>query len=362
MEFFIAIVLLSILILVHELGHFFTARRAEILVEEFGIGLPPRLAGIKRNGTIYSLNALPFGGFVRIHGESGVESPELDHPRAFFAKPIHVRFAVLAAGVALNFLLGVAILAVLFTIGTPVAATPKNAATLHDLHIELIAVAANSPAASAGLKIGDRLTGIVAADEELSSDTLTVDQVRQFVVRHAGTEIKIAVERNGRELVISAVPRALPPAGEGPLGIAMAEVGMQRYPWYRSIIEAVRAAFMIAGNTFAALYFILRDLLMGGKISPSVAGPVGIVQMAGEAARLGALRLANFAAILTINLAVLNVLPIPALDGGRILFLAIERARGKPISRKVEQVLQQAGMAVLIGLILLITIYDIRRL
>lgn len=362
MEFLIAVFLLSILILIHELGHFWTARRAGILVEEFGIGLPPRLAGFRRNGTVYSLNALPFGGFVRIHGESGVESPELDRPRAFFTKPIHVRFAVLFAGVALNFLFGILLFAVLFTAGSPTVATPDTAAELSDRRIELVAVAARAPAEQAGLKIGDRIIGISAAGAALEEHAFTIEGIRQFVAQHAGEELEITVRRNGDELTLRVTPRKSPPPGEGPLGIVMADIGIRRYPWYQSIPEAIRAAFAVAGNTFAALYYIVRDLFLEGKVSPSVAGPVGIIQMAGEVARLGITRFLNFAAILTINLAVLNILPFPALDGGRILFLAIERARGKPISRRIEQALHAAGIAVLVGLMFLITVYDLRRL
>ncbi len=362
MEILVAILLLSILILVHEFGHFMVALRAGILVEEFGIGLPPRIFGIKINQTIYSLNFLPFGGFVKLHGESKIEQDSRKEV-AFFAKPLHVRFAVLLSGVAMNFFLGVLLFSILFTIGTPVAITENNQEkNLDDKHIELIAIASNSPAQSAGLKIGDRILGISTKEQNLAEDNLNPEEIRKFIKNNAGKEVAILVQRGKQRLTISAIPRTSPPPGEGPLGIAMAEVGTLRYPWYRSIFEAFRASFLIAGNTFAALYFVFRDIFVEGKISPSIAGPVGIIRLAGEAAQLGILRLINFAAILTINLAVLNILPIPALDGGRIMFLGIEKLRKKPISQKVEQALHAAGMAILIALILLITIYDIKRL
>lgn len=361
MEILVAVALLSILILVHELGHFFTARKAGILVEEFGIGLPPRLLGFRKNGTLYSINALPFGGFVRLHGETGLETG-LEPSRAFFAKSLDRRLTVLLAGVAMNFLLGAALLAVLFTVGVPAAASPETAATLGDRHIEIIAVAAGSPAGIAGLEAGDRITALSAASGNLPERGLTIEAVRDFVNRNAGRELTIGIRRGTEDLEIDAVPRVNPPADEGPLGIAMADVGILRYPWYRSVFEGILTAVRIASNTFAALWFILKDLVTEGRVGPSVAGPIGIVQLAGEAARLGIVRLLNFAAILSINLAVLNVLPIPALDGGRLLFLGIERFRGKPVSRRTEQVAHAIGMAVLLGLIFLITIYDIRRL
>lgn len=362
MEILVAIILLSILVLAHEFGHFFAARRAGILVEEFGIGLPPRLFGIKLGDTLYSVNALPFGGFVRIHGESGVESDELNRERAFFTKPISTRFAVLFAGVVMNFLLGIALFAVLFTAGATVAVSPENAAKLTDRRIEITGIAVNSPADTAGLETGVRIIGARVGGEVLFGNALSAEAFREFILQHAGEELSLTIARNNGESVVTARPRLEPPAGEGPLGIAMAEVGTIQYPWYQSIVEAIKTAFEIAGNTFAALYFLFRDLLVGRVAAPAIVGPVGIVQIAGEAAAVGILRLVHFAAILTINLAVLNILPIPALDGGRLVFLGIERARGKPIPRRIEQTFHAAGMAALIGLIILITIHDVRRL
>lgn len=362
MEILIAIILLSVLILIHELGHFLVARRAGILVEEFGIGLPPRIWGFRLGETLYSVNALPIGGFVRLHGESGVEETIAEPERAFFSKPLNVRLAVLLAGVAMNFLFGVALLAVLLTIGAPAAFSPQLADELTDRRVELVAIAPNSPAEDAGLGKGDRLLKVAAADEVLTGELLNVNAVRELVAQNLGEELTLQILRGGEEVTVAIYARPDPPANEGPLGIAMADVGTLRYPWYRSMIEAARMGFVIAGNTFAAVYFVLKEIIVEGEVSPGVAGPVGIVQIAGDTFDLGIIRFVNFAVILTINLAVLNILPIPALDGGRILFLAIERVRGKPISRKVEQIFHGAGMLLLIALILLITIHDIRRL
>jgi regulator of sigma E protease len=273
-----------------------------------------------------------------------------------------MRLAVLLAGVVMNFIFGVALLSVLFTVGAPAAASPHIEEKLTDRRVELIFIAPNSPAANAGLRMGDRLLQASSADEIIYGENLNVAAVRELVGRNLGEELTIKVLRGREELTFTAHTRPDPPEDEGPLGIAMADVGTLQYPWPRSIIEAFRAGFIMVGNIFAAIYFIFRDIIVEGRVGHGIAGPVGIVQIAGHTAELGIMRMVNFAAILSINLAVLNILPIPALDGGRILFLAIERIRGRPVSRRVEQAFHAAGMAFLIGLILLITVWDIRRL
>lgn len=362
MEIFIAIAVLSILILVHELGHFITARRSGMLVEEFGFGLPPRLWSKRVGETIYSVNALPFGGFVKIYGESGpVETPRPEHEgRAFYLKPVSTRFLVLVAGVVMNFLLGVLLFSVLYTAGVPTAATDRNRATLQDLHVEIIEVAKNSPASIAGLMIGDGVRELSFRSEVLR--VKSVPEIQNFVTKYGGKEIQLKVARDGNLIALKLIPRTNPPSGEGPLGIALAEVGILKYPWYRSIWEGFNTSFDIAQKVVAALGRIVKDLVSQGKVTEGVAGPIGIVGVAGEAARLGITRLILFAALITINLSVLNFLPIPALDGGRILFLVLEKIRGKPISRRFETATHAIGMAILLTLIILISIQDIRRL
>lgn len=361
MEILFAIILISVLILLHEFGHFWTARRAGMLVEEFGIGLPPRLWGFKRGSTLYSVNALPIGGFVRIHGQDDSKediNPEL----AFFSKPLHMRLAVLFAGVAVNFIFGVFLLAVILTAGAPAAASPRLADRLTDLRVEIISIAPDSPAEGVGLQMGDRLLKIGTTDETIQGEALNVSMAREFIKRNLGEDLSVQVKRGDEIKLLTAHARAEPPPGEGPLGISMADIGTLRYPWYQSIIAATEAGARMAGNIFVALYSLIRDLIMTGGVGADFAGPVGIVQFAGATAELGLVRFLNFAAILSINLAVLNILPIPALDGGRIVFLLIERIRGKPVSRKVEQAFHAAGMIFLLGLILLVTIHDIRRI
>lgn len=365
MAVIVALITLSVLVVAHELGHFLSARMAGMRVEEFGFGLPPRIWGRKRGETLYSLNALPFGGFVKIQGESGPPSPEASAAeavpgRSFYEKPVGVRFLVLAAGVAMNFILGIVLFTILYTVGLPVVVTERNRSELGDLHVEIVAVVKDSPSGKAGLAVGDRLEELAFGSKVLKPDS--VSAIQNFVARYAGKEITVKVARNGGHESVVMTPRLNPPAGQGPLGLALAEVGVARYPWYRAPVEAFRTAADVAWKVVAGLGRLVKDLVATRKVSEGVAGPIGIVGVAGEAAKMGWVRLALFAALLTINLAVLNFLPLPALDGGRALFIAVEKLRGRPLPRRLETATHAAGMAILLILIILISIQDIRRL
>jgi regulator of sigma E protease len=362
MEILIAILVLSVLVLVHEFGHFIAAKRAGMLVEEFGLGLPPRLFGVRKGETIYSINALPFGGFVKIFGESGLEKEMPAHAigRAFYEKPLWVRFITLVSGVLMNFLLGILLFSILFSVGVPVAVSDERREGIQNLHVEILQVANESPAAKAGLRVGDAISSLSFGSESI--EVTDIDQIPDFTKKHRGEEITMTVQRGEEKLEFPLTPRLDPPPGEGALGISMAEVGILKYPWYRSVVEAFRISYELSGAILQALGGLLVKLFSTGKVEEGVAGPIGIVDIAGEAARLGWLRLLSFVALLTVNLAVLNILPLPALDGGRVALLFLEKILGKPLPRKFEMYTHSLGMALLLALILLISIQDIRRL
>ncbi|MBI1974742.1 MAG: site-2 protease family protein [Parcubacteria group bacterium] len=363
MEILVAIVVFSVLILVHELGHFLVARRAGMRVEEFGLGLPPRIWGRQKGETVYSVNALPFGGFVKIYGESGPEVSEQQSVnskhQAFYTKSVGARFLVLVAGVFMNFLLGVVLFSILYTAGLPTVTTERNKPFLRDPRVELLDIAKDSPAYAAGLKPGDALQKLFFGGETV--EVVTVDEVQTFLAAQSGEEIGIIVGRNGVIVEAHLVPRKNPPIGEGPLGVSLAEAGTLQYPWYRSIWEGFLTSVEVVERVAQGLWVVIRELVTRGGIPRGVAGPIGIVGIAGEVAKLGLTRVLLFAAMITINLAVLNVLPIPALDGGRVLFLLIEKVRGRPLSRKIEATTHAIGMALLLGLIILVSIQDIKR-
>lgn len=339
-------IVLSILILVHEFGHFIMARRAGIWVEEFGFGLPPRLFGKKIGETIYSVNWLPFGGFVRLHGENEIENGDRDIKKAFLSKNKRTRVGIIIAGVVMNFILAVFAFAIVYSFsGIP-----------RDTHnIKVIDISQNSPALSSGLVAGDLIKKVDGKEFG------RVDEFIKYVDTKKGK--KITINTQNKKLTLT--PRESPPQGEGPLGVIITTTEIyfppiwQRpfYGIYYGFKEAVFWGKNIASGLWTMVYGLFR-----GQIPKDVAGPVGIFTITTEAAKNGILTLINFVGILSVNLAILNILPFPALDGGRLLFIGIESIIGKKIIPKVEATIHTIGMVILLALILLVTIGDIRKL
>jgi len=320
---------LSILILVHEWGHFLAARWFGLLVEEFGIGFPPRLLSKKIKGTIFSLNAIPLGGFVRIYGEHAGIGGDVPQPKKNFAyQPAWRRAIIIIAGVVMNFLLGWIIISGIFFIGAPPLITTDY-------------VQPDGPAAVAGLMAGDRILGFESAD-----------QLVGFINENRGKELNLRINRGGEELEISAVPRKNSTPEEGALGVGLREMGIPQHNLLTSIGQGFLTSIAIIVAIFAGLYQIIF-------VPQQVLGPVGIVDMAIGAGQSGLVYLFQFLALISLNLAVLNLLPIPALDGGRLLFIIIEKIRGRRLLLKTEAMANAIGFVVLIGLIILVTIKDV---
>lgn len=345
------LVVLSVLILVHEAGHFIAARRAGVWVEEFGVGLPPRLVGKKVGETIYSINLLPFGGFVRLHGENtakGLTKPK----RAFLNKDKRKRVSIIVAGVLMNFILAIGAFALVYFF-TGVPREGKN--------VRVVGVSQDSPAHEAGLVTEDivRLIG----GENIAS----VEHFIDVVEKHKGELISLGIERKGEEGLreFSLTPREKPPEGEGPVGVAITAVEIYYPPiWQRPFVGVYygfREAIFWGGAVIAAFAKIITDLF-SGVFPKDIAGPVGIFAITSEAASFGILAVINFVGILSVNLAILNLLPFPALDGGRLLFIGIESVFGRKIVPKVEAVIHTVGMVILLMLLLAITVHDVRRL
>lgn len=346
----IFVVVFSLLILVHEFGHFISAKIFGMKVEEFGLGFPPRLFKIKRGETVYSINAIPIGGFVKILGEEGnnesnnsgekgdntkkIENKQ-DANRSFSSKPIWKRVIVLSAGVFMNFLIGFLLLIPVFTIGVP-------------NNIVISSVAKNSPAYSSGIEVGDFVKGFN-----------NVDNFIKYVKSNAGKSIVLKIKRAGKNREITVIPRKNPPKGEGAIGIGLSGGGIKGRPIYKAIWISLKESVSMFVLIFVMILKIIGSIFTKSNVISNVAGPVGIYKATVQAAGMGWIYLASFVALISINLAALNIFPFPALDGGRIVFLAIEKIKKSPINIRIQQWVNLVGFASLIILLIIVTMHDL---
>lgn len=350
MTLLLFLIIISILVFVHELGHFLIAKWAGIKVEEFGLGFPPRIFSKKRGETTYSINMLPIGGFVRLYGEEG--SVEKNRNKSFYHKGRMVRAGVTVAGVVMNFLLAVFI----FSILSWVSGVPKETGK-----VRVLETAPGSPARQAGLGENDV---ILEADGREFSQT---KEFTDFISEKKGQEVSLVVSKRGTDMLetMVVVPRVNPPHGEGALGVIVSSAELVKPPlWQRpfvSVIEGAKETIFWVGTTAVGLWGAFSQAIRG--VPPEgIAGPVGIFQITGGVARSGFLAVLSFLGILSVNLAVLNIVPFPALDGGRLLFIIVEAVFGRRIVPAFERYAHMAGMVILIALIILVTFRDITRL
>jgi regulator of sigma E protease len=349
----IFLLVLSVLILVHELGHFFVAKKCGIMVEEFGLGLPPRIWGKKIGDTIYSINWLPFGGFVRLHGETSEDG--VIHPRkSFLGKSKKKRTLVVIAGVIMNFLLAIVAFAIVYSF----SGVPRETGQL-----KIVDVTVGSPAQKAGIVVGDVITKI-GKDNVISADGFTA-KMNELKGKNVTFEVKRTINDQDSYLKVSLTPRETPPSGEGPIGVTITTMEIYFPPIWQRPFYGIYYGFKDAiywGKTIAVGLWDLVAGIFKGVVPKDVSGPIGIFAITTEATKGGILTLINFVGLLSVNLAVLNILPFPALDGGRLLFIGIEAVTRKKVSQKLEGTIHSIGMMVLLALILLITIGDVRRL
>jgi len=338
----IGLAALSVLVLVHELGHFFSAKAVGVRVEEFGLGYPPRLLSFKRGETRYSLNAIPFGGFNRLTGE---ENP--NQPRSLASKSIAARLLVLSAGSLMNLLLPFLLFTIIFIIP-------------HDVIIGQVTVkevALDSPAAVAGIKPGDIILSINEKPVQSSSELSRNIQV------NLGEETAILVQHSDSTTEsFQVIPRWQPPAGQGAIGVIITTsnpvVTTEQYPFWEAIPLGASACI----ETFV-LYIRSIISTITGAVPAEMAGPVSIVQLTGEVGKAGISPLLEITAFISIAIAITQFLPIPALDGGRIMFVLLEWVRrGKRISPKTEGRIHAIGFILLITAMLAITYQDILRI
>ncbi len=339
------IAILSLLVLIHEFGHFLVAKKSNIKVEEFGFGLPPRIWGKKIGETLYSVNLLPIGGFVKLFGEDAEQLA--DSQRSFANKPLLTRMSVVVAGVVSNFLLSILLLTIALTIGVYIWTS----------QVSITQVTSNSPAMQAGLTKGDIIYSIDGKNVTNSTEFIS------YVNDHKDQKINLDILRGRQTVGIAVTPRMSPPPGEGPLGVAVSNFAIRSYPVWIAPIEGIKEAWQITTLTISSLLQLAARALTTGSVpGDAIAGPVGIANLTGQAVNIGFAAVVYFAAILSLNLAIVNILPFPALDGGRFAFLILEGVFRRKVAVRIEKYIHAVGLAILITLILVITANDISRL
>lgn len=374
MIFTIIVFIFTLLILVisHELGHFLAAKKFGVKVLEFGFGLPPKILGKKFGETLFSLNALPIGGFVRLFGEDETDKEVLKNTRSFAAKPVLQRIVIVVAGVVMNFLLAVILFwIVLFARGfeesIPLLA-PHQFAGVNQVNESVVLIgdiSPGSPAEEAGIKGGDRVTEVSGVKLE------NAEQFVSLAKQSAGEKLTLTlVDPSEKVRQVEVSPRANPPDGQGPLGVSIGTVNIAHLK-YETPLQKATSGVVHSYNLMSYSFNILGRLISASfaaktlePVSGSVAGPVGITNLTGAILQTEAplIPYLNFVALLSLNLAIINILPFPALDGGRLFFLAIEGVTRRKVKPEVERLIHTIGMALLIALIVAITLSDISRL
>jgi len=347
------IIVLAVLVLVHELGHYLAARLFKIDVEEFGIGFPPRAWSVKRGGTVWSLNWIPLGGFVRIKGE---DKPHAVEPGNFGSKPAGVRALVIGAGVLMNLALASLLFSIGFMIGVPQIADDLPAdVKAREEKVQVIETLSGLPAADAGVQPGDV---IVSIDGRVFED---VTEIQEYVDSRDSNPVRLELRRGKETLTVEISPRLSEDSGRHVMGVALVETAIVSYPPHVALARGVYATGFYVKEIVVSVAELIRDLVSRQETKTEFSGPLGIAVLTGRAAKLGFTYLLQFVALLSVNLAVVNVLPIPALDGGRLLFIVIEKLRGHAVRPVVEAMMHRIAFFLLLALVALVTLKDIDR-
>jgi regulator of sigma E protease len=348
MTIILFIIVLLVTVLVHEWGHFIAAKKSGMLVEEFGFGIPPRLWSWKKGETRYSINALPFGGFVKIAGENGLDDT-VAHDRQFESKPWYKQSIVLVAGVVCNILLAIVLLTASYSMGTPTlsdAGTPT-----------VLRVTKGSPIDLAGISVGDTITSISKYNKQIDSiDTTTLKKT----INDSTDPISITFVHNKKTTTVVVKPQTK--EGVTALGISVEKVILEHTSVPKALTRAVTQTFFIAGSIFKTVGTLLGNLVTHTKQSEQLIGPVGLATEIKNASAIGFGYLLSFTAMISINLAVINILPFPALDGGRLIIVLLERVTRRKFSKNVVGWIHAGGFILLIGLMIFLSVGDISRL
>jgi regulator of sigma E protease len=364
MSIIIFIISLAILILVHEFGHFIAAKKSGIRVDEFGLGFPPKIISKRKGETLYTLNAIPFGGFVRIFGEDPhvEEISEADKPRSMFYQPAYVKAMVLVAGVGFNIIFAWLLISLGFIIGLPSPVQHSGFGEVRDAHVAVVEVLPGSPAEKAGLQPGDTVISLSSLGTTISGSAVSPSGVSDFI-GHSTGGISFTYQRGSAPATTtSIIPNASVVPGRRAIGIAMDDIGTLKLPVHLALLEGAHSTGLLLKNTVVGLAGFVGNIFSRHSDFSQVSGPVGIARVFSQADSLGFVYILSLVALISINLAVINLVPFPALDGGRLLFVLIEAVIRRPIPMKVVRWTNAIGFALLLILMGVITVHDILKL
>jgi len=350
----IAFFSLVFLIVLHEWGHFITAKRLNVKVEEFGIGLPPRIWGKKIGETIYSINLLPLGGFVKLPGE--IEKS--DDPRAFSNQSVTKRILIVLAGVISFWIISAVLFSIVFSLGVPEAISDEET-RYENATVQVLQVLKDSPAYFAGIRMGDEIIEIKTGKEVF--EIKKVKEIQTLSQQNKGKEISLKIKRGESFFEKKLTLRDSLSKGEAPMGVSLARIALKSYPFYLAPFEGVKKTFLTTIEIIKGYGEAIKNLVMRQPVQGELMGPVGIVDFFSKVIELGPGYYLQFLAIFSIYFAIFNSFPIPALDGGKLLFLLIEGVRKKPINPKIEERITLVFFSLLLVLMITITIKEVMR-
>ena len=368
------LLILGVIVFFHELGHFVMAKLYNVKVEEFALGFPPKIFGVKKGETEYRLNWVPLGGYCKIVGEDGEEK---ENPRSFGSRSIFQRFQIISAGVLMNFFLAFVIFSFIFMVGFPQDITGKdlsiiktgenssqtsviineeNAKSVRDVKIQISEIIKDSPADKAEMKVGDTVVQI--DNKKINS----IEDLQNYTQENLGKPMILSITRGKESFTKEIIPRENYPEDEGAMGVSLAQTAVVSYSFLEAIKQGYEYTVHLTIFIIMAFASIIWGLITTGKTVAEVSGPVGIAAMTQQAASMGFLTVLNFTALISVNLAIINALPLPALDGGRMVFLLIEKIKGSPLNQQWETKANNFGFMLLMGLMVVVTFKDIAKL
>lgn len=363
MALLIFIAILIGLIWVHELGHFSVAKFFKVRVDEFSIGFPPRLLTRVWGETRYSLSLILVGGYVKIFGENPGEGS--GDPRALTSKNRGIQAAVMLAGIAFNLIFAWGLLSVGYMSGLPAAADEHALGPISAPQVLISTVRPNSPAEKAGIKSGDVIERVQTGTASVDTGALSAgqaDAVQAFIAAHQDESLVIAVTRDGKEMTFLAKAAADIVPDRKVVGIEFGDVGILKLPPHLAAVQGAIAFKNLTVATAQGLAAFFGHLLTGHADFSQVSGPIGIAGVGSDAVKAGFGQAATVAALISINLALINLLPVPGLDGGRLLIIIIEAIIRRPVSPRITNALMLMGFAAMVLLMLVVSVHDIARL